>query len=66
MLPLQEDDDIEYYLTTFEWIAQACRWSTEDWVLHLMPLLTGKARAAYVAMELDDTFKYARVKELHF
>ncbi len=63
MLPLQEDDDIEHYLTTFERIAQACRWPTEDWVLHLVPLLTGKARAAYVAMDLDDTLVYTRVKE---
>lgn len=63
MLPLQEDDDIEHYLTTFEQIAQTCRWPVQYWTLHLVPLLSGKARAAYVAMELTDTFMYDKVKK---
>lgn len=52
MLPFHEDDDIEHHLTTFEWIAQACRWPSQDRTLHLVPLLTGKERAAYLAVEL--------------
>lgn len=62
ILPLQEDEDIEHYLTTFERIAQAWRWPREDWALHLVPLLTGKASAAYVAMDIADTLDYNLVK----
>ncbi|KAK1790801.1 hypothetical protein P4O66_014652 [Electrophorus voltai] len=43
MFPLQEKEDIEHYLTTFERIAHACRWPYEDWTLHLIPLMSGKA-----------------------
>ncbi|XP_076851840.1 uncharacterized protein LOC143504063 [Brachyhypopomus gauderio] len=62
MLPFREDEDIEHYLTTFERIAQAGRWPREDWTLHLVPLLSGKARAAYVAMDIEDTADYEQVK----
>ncbi|XP_042611929.1 uncharacterized protein LOC122144820 [Cyprinus carpio] len=63
MLPWTNDEDIEHYLTTFERIAQACRWPKQDWALHLLPLLTGKARAAYVAMDSDDAINYDDVKQ---
>lgn len=63
ILPLQEDEDIEHYLTTFERIAQAWRWPREDWALHLVPFLTGKARAAYGAMDIADTLDYNLVKK---
>lgn len=62
MLPWTNDEDIEHYLTTFERIAQACRWPRQDWALHLLPLLTGKARADYVAMDSDDALNYDDVK----
>lgn len=63
MLPWTSDEDIEHYLTTFEQIAHECKWPRQDWVLHLLPLLTGKARAAYVAMEPDDSLNYDCVKQ---
>lgn len=63
MLPWTHDEDIEHDLTTFERIAQACRWPRQDWVLHLLPLLSGKARAAYVAMEPDNSLNYGFVKQ---
>lgn len=63
MLPWTHEEDIEHYLTTFEHIAHACRWPRQDWVLHLLPLLTGKARAAYVAMEPGDSLNYGLVKQ---
>lgn len=57
-----EVKDIEHYLITFERIALACQWPQEEWALHLAPLLTGKARSAYVAMDIDDTMDYEKVK----
>ncbi|KAK0132477.1 Zinc finger and SCAN domain-containing protein 12 [Merluccius polli] len=62
MQPYREDKDIEHYLTTIEIIALACQWPREDWALHLAPLLTGKARAAYVAMDIEETMEYVKVK----
>lgn len=62
MQPYNEGEDIEHYLITFERIAHACQWPQEEWALRLAPLLTGKARSAYVAMDIDDTMDYTKVK----
>lgn len=59
---LTNEDDIEHFLITFERIAMACRWQRHDWVFHLVPLLTGKARGAYVHMDVDDFLDYDKVK----
>lgn len=59
---LSEVDDIEHYPTTFERIAVACRWQTTDWEVKLVPLLTGKARSAYVHMEIVESLDYQKVK----
>ncbi|KAM4557416.1 uncharacterized protein V3H82_017174 [Fundulus diaphanus] len=58
----QEGDDIEQYLTTFERLAAAYQWAEEDWAVRLVPHLTGRARAAYVAMAVEDACDYAKVK----
>ena len=63
MTPYAEDEDIEHYLTTFERIAVANQWPVESWALYIVPLLSGKARAAYVAMDILDTRDYAKVKQ---
>ena len=63
MTPYTEDEDIEHYLTTYERIAFANQWPRECWALYLVPLLSGKARAAYVAMDILDTRDYAKVKQ---
>lgn len=55
--------DIEHYLTTFERLTAASQWPSETWVLHLVSLLKGKARAAYVAMNIDDSKDYIKVKK---
>lgn len=62
MQPYTDGEDIEHYLCTFERIAHACQWPCDEWALRLAPLLTGKARSAYVAMDIDDTMNYNRVK----
>ena len=48
---LEDSDDIEHYLLTFERLAEVYQWPKEDWAIHLIPLLTGKARSAFVAMD---------------
>ncbi|KAM4585655.1 uncharacterized protein V3H82_004627 [Fundulus diaphanus] len=58
----QEGDDIEQYLTTFERLAAAYQWAEEDWAVRLVPHLTGRARAAYVAMAVEDACDYTKVK----
>ncbi|XP_056116336.1 uncharacterized protein LOC130092496 [Rhinichthys klamathensis goyatoka] len=60
---LQDSDDVEHFLTTFERLAEVYRWPREDWAIHLIPLLTGKARSAFVAMAPAFTSDYDRVKE---
>ncbi|XP_035983424.1 uncharacterized protein LOC105922137 [Fundulus heteroclitus] len=59
---LTEDDDIEHFLVTFERMAKAYRWQKSDWVFRLIPLLTGRARGAYVHMDIDDALDYDKVK----
>uniref|UniRef100_A0A669EUZ0 Gypsy retrotransposon integrase-like protein 1 n=1 Tax=Oreochromis niloticus TaxID=8128 RepID=A0A669EUZ0_ORENI len=63
LLPLTPDDDIEHFLTTFERMAQVCRWPREEWAVRLVPLLTGKARSAYVLMDIGDSEVYDKVKD---
>ncbi|XP_031172734.2 uncharacterized protein LOC116062224 [Sander lucioperca] len=38
------------------------QWPKVDWVFRLLPLLTGKARGAYVHMDMDDAHEYDKVK----
>ncbi|KAL1271128.1 hypothetical protein QQF64_030146 [Cirrhinus molitorella] len=59
---LSDSDDIEHFLITFERIAAACGWPISDWAFRLIPLLTGKARAAYVQMDIKDALDYDSVK----
>lgn len=60
---LTDSDDVENYLITFERVAVVCQWPTTDWAVRLAPLLTGKARAAYVSMDQEDALEYEQVKE---
>ncbi|XP_048094907.1 uncharacterized protein LOC125291934 [Alosa alosa] len=61
--PLTKDDDTEHFLATFERVAKTCRWPDSTWAIRLVPLLTGKARSAFVAMDLQETEDYGKVKE---
>ena len=60
---LEEGDDIEQYLTTFERLAAAYRWPRAEWAVYLVPYLTGRARAAYVAMDILEAMDYSKVRE---
>ncbi|KAL2081694.1 hypothetical protein ACEWY4_023547 [Coilia grayii] len=61
--PLTKEDDIEHFLATFERVATTCRWPDSTWAIRLVPLLTGKARSAFVAMDIQETEDYEKVKE---
>ena len=63
MSPYEEDEDNEHYLTTFEGLAAASQWPLDTWALCLVPLLKGKARAAFVAMNIEDSHDYLKVKQ---
>lgn len=63
MARLEDNDDTEHYLTTFERLAEVYKWPKEDWAICLILLLTGKARSAFVSMELIMTQDYKAVKQ---
>ncbi|XP_051794916.1 uncharacterized protein LOC127530951 [Acanthochromis polyacanthus] len=60
---LTANDDIEHFLITFERMAQVCRWPEEEWSVRLVPLLTGKARSAFVQMDIRYSDDYEKVKD---
>lgn len=59
---LEESEDIENYLDTFERIAEQQKWPANVWATQLAGLLTGKALAAYTALSGSDTTNYKTVK----
>ncbi|XP_056879584.1 uncharacterized protein LOC130520041 [Takifugu flavidus] len=63
MAKLEDADNIDHYLTTFEKLAAACEWPKADWAIHLIPLLTGKARSAFIAMDPENNTDFDRLKE---
>lgn len=60
---LTPEDDIEHFLIAFERMAMVCRWPEEEWAVRLVPQLTGKARSAFVLMDIRDSDDYDKVKE---
>ena len=45
---MTSEDDAQAFLEAFEVAAEACHWPREEWVVHLLPLLSGEAqKAAY-------------------
>ena len=41
-------------------MAQAAKWPAENWAVHLVPLLDGKAQAAYEAKDGDEMGDYSK------
>lgn len=39
-----------------------CRWSTTEWAVRLVPLLTGKARSGYIQLDIAESLNYEKVK----
>ncbi|XP_054848829.1 zinc finger protein with KRAB and SCAN domains 1-like [Eublepharis macularius] len=55
-------DDIEVYLSTFERVADVCQWPREQWVVRLVPALSGAAQEVYNSLNLRDREDYEKVK----
>ncbi|RXN16859.1 zinc finger with KRAB and SCAN domains 3-like protein [Labeo rohita] len=59
----QQGEDIENYLQWFEHLARTWRWPEEEWSYCLVPLLTGQALEAYLAMDEEQAEVYEDLKE---
>lgn len=59
----QQGEDIENYLLRFERMARTWAWPEQDWACRLVPLLTGKALAAYTAMDEEQSNSYKDLRE---
>ncbi len=59
----QRGEDIENFLHRFEHLARTWRWPEDEWSYRLVPLLTGQALEAYLAMDEDRAEIYADLKE---
>lgn len=62
-IPLyQAGEDIENFLLRFERIAKTWRWPEQEWACRLVPLLSGKALEAYLAMDEERAHCYVDLK----
>ncbi|XP_077186549.1 zinc finger protein 449-like isoform X2 [Paroedura picta] len=55
-------DDAKAFLASFEQVAEACQWPQEDWVVRLLPALSGDAKQAYDKLDPRDREDYGNVK----
>ncbi|XDV39302.1 hypothetical protein PO909_008558 [Leuciscus waleckii] len=60
---LKVGDDIESNLRRFERLTRTWQWPREEWSCRLVPLLTGKALEAYLAMDEDLADDYDHLKD---
>ncbi|XP_070571314.1 uncharacterized protein [Ptychodera flava] len=66
LVSLQDNDDVDVYLRTFERLATTNKWDESEWVIRLVPALTGKAREAYVSLPREHSTNYNKLKEAIF
>ena len=63
-LPIhKESDDIERYLEQYERITAMHKWNDQKKASRLVPLLSGKARDAYLKLSAEDVADYAKLKD---
>ena len=62
LVPLNEKDDVEAYLVTFERIMAAHNISEDRWSHYLTSQLTGKAQLAFAAVSPSDSGNYEKIK----
>lgn len=60
---LSETDDIEAYLTTFEWLVMSASLERRHWAFKLAPYLTSKAQQTYAALSSEEAADYTKLKE---
>ncbi|KAG8127461.1 hypothetical protein E2320_014377, partial [Naja naja] len=53
-------EDAKTFLDSFEQVAKACRWPREQWVVQLLPALSGEARQAFDKLEAGDQEDYGK------
>lgn len=63
MPAFQQGEDIENYLRRFERLARTWGWPEQEWSFRLVPLLTGQALEAYLAMDEEKAEVYADLRE---
>ena len=62
MSPFQEIE-VDKYFMHFEKIATSLKWPADVWTVLLQSVFIGKAREIYSALPVDQSAKYAVVKE---
>eukprot|EP00731_Ephydatia_muelleri_P007947 Em0004g285a len=62
LVPLNEKDDVEAYLVTFERMMAAHNISKDRWPHYLTSQLTGKAQLAFAAVSPSDSGNYEKIK----
>nr|XP_056723165.1 zinc finger protein 18-like [Euleptes europaea] len=55
-------ENIKAFLSSFEQIAEACRWPREEWVSRLLPALSGEVVRFFGHLEAGDRENYGKVK----
>ncbi|XP_051988016.1 uncharacterized protein LOC127647659 [Xyrauchen texanus] len=63
MSVFQAGEDMENFLRRFERLARTWRWPEEEWSCRLVPLLTGRALEAYLAMDEEQAEVYDELRE---
>ena len=58
-----EGQDVEVFLTSFERLASVHKWPKNQWPVHLIPQLSGKALEAYSRMSLIESNDYDAIKK---
>lgn len=60
---LEEGQDVDVFLRSFEKMAALHKWDKSEWAIHLVPLLTGKALEAYSRLSDCESGSYDKIKE---
>ncbi|XP_048344999.1 zinc finger protein 397-like [Sphaerodactylus townsendi] len=55
-------EDAKAFLASFEQVAEACWWPRDDWVIRLLPALSGEAAKAFNNLSANDKEDYGKVK----
>lgn len=58
-----EGEDVEAFLTIFEWMMEVRRMLEDQWAFKLVPILSGMAKEAYAVMRAADTARCSELRE---
>ena len=60
---LEDNDDVDVYISAFERLAKANKWPQDQWATRLAAALTGKARQAFTRLPVHETGDYHKLKD---